>query len=107
MFVPVAHWVRWPELMVSWHFAAIVIGTSALALALALQKPLALKLAIVLAAYIGLPSLLNLMHAIAEIHSSGNRAAVMFSYVVWGAGMLGQLAALLSCLARLVPIKRI
>jgi hypothetical protein len=103
LFVPFSYWVRWPELLIGWHFAGVVIGCLALATALVRRRPKALKVAIVLAAYIGLPSLMSLSQALGEVRSAADGTGVTFSYAVWGFGMLGQLAVVLSCLRRLTP----
>jgi hypothetical protein len=38
LFLPLLGWVRWPELLFNWHFAVVVIGTLALAVALGRGK---------------------------------------------------------------------
>jgi hypothetical protein len=103
LFMPFVDWARWPELLFNWHFALVVIGTLALALALVRRRPEALKVAIVVAAYIGLPSLLSLSQSLGQIRSAAYGPAVTLSYAVYGFGMLGQVAAVLSCLGRLAP----
>jgi hypothetical protein len=107
LFLPFLDWVRWPELLFNWHFAVVVIGTLALALALVRRRPEALKGAVVLAAYIGLPSLLSLSQALGQIRSGAGGPAVTLSYAVWGFGMLGQVAVVLSCLGRLTPAQQL
>jgi hypothetical protein len=99
LFLPIGHWVSWPDLLVNWHFAVIVIGSLGLAAALRQRRPTSVKVALVLAAYIGLPSLLTLGQVIGSAHSSLDR----FSYFVLGLGMFGQVLVLWSCLARLAP----
>jgi len=103
LFLPFSHWVRWPELLFCWHFAVVVIGSLALALVLVRRRPESLKAAVVLAAYIGLPSLLLLSQALSQVRSPTGGWAVELSFAVWGVGTLGQLAVLWSCLARLAP----
>lgn len=105
LFLPLLDWVKWPELLLNWHFAVVVIGTLALALALVRRRPESLKVAIVLAAYIGLPSLLSLSQALGQLRPAADGPAVALSYVVWGFGMLGQVAVLFSCLGRLAPVQ--
>jgi hypothetical protein len=95
-------WVKWPELLFSWHFAVIVLGTLALALTFVLRRPEALKAAVIVAAYTGLPSLLTLTQALGQIRFATNGPAVAQT-VVWGFGMLGQVPVIWSCLARLAP----
>jgi hypothetical protein len=102
LFLTLLDWVRWPELLFNWHFAVVVMGTLALALALVRRRPEALKAAVVLAAYIGLPSLLSLSQALGQVRSATD-GGVSLSYAVWGFGMLGQVAVVLSCLGRLAP----
>jgi hypothetical protein len=103
LFLPLGSWVSWPALLFSWHFAVVVIGALALALALGRRKPEALRMAIILAAYTGLPSLLSLSQALGQVRSP----AEGLSYIVWGLGSLGQVAVVLSCLARLAPPQRV
>jgi hypothetical protein len=103
LFLPLLDWVRWPELLFNWHFAVVVVGTLALALALVRRRPEALKVAIVMAAYIGLPSLLSLSQALGQVRSSADSPAIALSYLVWGVAMLGQVVVILSCLGRLAP----
>jgi hypothetical protein len=102
LFFPLPDWVKWPALIFTWHFAVVVIGTLATALALVRRRPEALKVAIVLAAYIGLPSLMTLSQVLAQIGSTVNGPSVMLP-AMWGFGMLGQVAVVLSCLGRLTP----
>src|ERR1700722_9709513 len=66
LFFPLRDWVRWPELLFNWHFALVVIGTLALAIALVRRRPEALKAAVFFAAYIGLPSLMCLSQALGQ-----------------------------------------
>jgi hypothetical protein len=101
--LPLLDWVRWPELLFNWHFAVVVIGTLALAVALVRRRPEALKAAVVFAAYIGLPSLLSLSQALGQVRSATDGPAVTLSYAVWGFGMLGQVPVVWSCLGRLAP----
>jgi hypothetical protein len=103
LFFALLDWVKWPELLFSWHFAVVVIGTLALALALVRRRPEALKAAVVVAAYTGLPSLLSLSQALGQVRSATDGPGVPLSYAVWGFGMLGQVAVVLSCLSRLAP----
>lgn len=103
LFLPTIDWVRWPELLFNWQLAVIVVGTLALALALVRRRPEALKVAIVLAAYIGLSNLLSLSQALEQIRSVADSSAVALSYLVWGVGILGQVVVLWSCLGRLTP----
>ena len=60
-------------------------------------------MAVVLAAYIGLPSLLSLWQALGEVHSAVNVQVAVLTSAVWGLGMLGQVAVVFSCLRRLAP----
>jgi hypothetical protein len=106
LFVPFYYWSSWPELLVGWHFVVVVVGSVATAFALMRRKPASLKIAIVLAAYIGLPTLWNLSQAVGETVSSAISLAILASYVVFGLGMLGQVAVLLSCLSRLEPMQK-
>ena len=53
LFLPLGHWVKWPELLFNWHFGVAVIGALALARALVRRKPHALKTAV--AAHGGAP----------------------------------------------------
>jgi hypothetical protein len=101
LFLPLLDWVRWPELLFNWHFAVVVIGTLALALALVRRRPEALKVAVVVAAYIGLPSLLSLSQALGQVRSVADGPAL--SYAMWAFGMLGQVVVVSSCLGRLAP----
>ena len=103
LFLPLRDWVRWPELLFNWHFAVVVIGTLALAIALVRRRREALKAAVVFAAYIGLPSLLSLSQALGQVGSATDVTATLASYAVCGLGMLGQVAVVASCLGRLVP----
>jgi hypothetical protein len=102
LFFPLLDWVKWPELLFSWHFAVVVIGTLALALALVLRRPEALKAAVMVAAYTGLPSLLTLSQALGQIRFATDGPAVAH-IAVWGFGMLGQVPVVWSCLGRLAP----
>lgn len=97
LFWPLSYWVIWPDLLIGWHVTVIVIDAFALAAALAQRRPASLKVAAVLAAYTGLPSLLNLWHVGNDVHSP----AEGLPYALAGIGMLGQVAVLWSCLARL------
>ena len=106
LFLPSLDWVRWPELLFNWHFAVVFIGTLAVAFALIRRRPNALKVAIILAAYIGLPSLLSLSQTLGQVQAANEASAVSIFYVVWGIAALGQVAVLLSCLGRLVPAQR-
>jgi hypothetical protein len=101
LFLPWLDWVTWPELLFNWHFAVVGIGTLAVALALIRRRPEALKVAVLLAAYIGLPSLLSLWQALGQVRSASDGMAL--SYAVWGFGMLGQVVVVISCLGRLTP----
>ena len=103
LFLPLLDWMRWPELLFNWHVAVVVIGTLVLALALVRRRPEALKVAVVLAAYIGLPSLLSLSQALGQIRSAADGPAVTLSYALWALGMLGQVAVVFSCLGQLAP----
>lgn len=105
LFVPFLNWVSWPELLFGWHFAVAVIGSIAIALALVRRRPEALKVAIVLAAYIGLPSLLSLSQALVQVSAAADSPVGLAFCVVWGFGMLAQVAVVLSCLGRLTPIQ--
>jgi len=105
LFLPFGSWVTWPYLLLSWHFAAAIMGALALAWALFRRRPRALKAAIVLAAYVGLPSLLFFWQALGEVRAAGNSGAMMLTYVVWGLGALGQAAAIFHCLRRLAPVQ--
>ena len=105
LFLPLGSWVTWPHLLVSWHFATAIIGAVALAWARFRRRLRALKAAIILAAYVGLPSLLFLGQALGEIRAAGNSRAMMLTYVVWGLGALGQAAVLFSCLRQLTPVQ--
>jgi hypothetical protein len=99
LFLPLGHWMTWPDALFNWHFAFIVVVGFLLAVMLLQRRPASLKAAAVLAAYIGLPSLLTLWQALSSVHSS----AEALSYVMLGLGMLGQVAVLWSCLTRLAP----
>jgi hypothetical protein len=101
LFLPTIDWFRWPELLFNWHFAVVVVGTSAAAVALFTRRSEALKPAIVLAAYVGLPSLVSLSQALGQIRAFEGNPAVTLSYVVWGVGLLGQVVVILTCLGRL------
>jgi hypothetical protein len=103
LFEPLLKWVTWPELLFSWHFALVVIGSIAIALGLVRRRPGALKAAIVLAAYNRLPSLLSLSQAIGQVSSAADQQALLISFVVWGFGMFGQVAVISPCLGRLAP----
>jgi hypothetical protein len=104
LFFPLLDWVRWPALLFTWHFAVVFIGTLAIALALVRRRPEALKVAVVLAAYIGLPSLLTLSQALGQISSAADGPAVTLS-AMWGFGTLAQVAVILSCLSQLTPVQ--
>jgi hypothetical protein len=105
LFLPLLDWVRWPELLFNWHFAVVVIGALALATALVQRRPPALKLAIVFAAYIGLPSLLSLSQAFSHNRSAADGVGSTVSYSIWGLGTFGQVAVVLSCISRLAPVR--
>jgi hypothetical protein len=102
LFLPTPDWVKWPELLFNFHFAVVIIGSLALALALVRRRLEALKPAVVLAAYIGLPSLLSLSQWLVQVRSATGWG-VLLSYSPWGIGMLGQVAVVSSCLRRLTP----
>ncbi len=99
LFLPPGHWASWPQLLFNWHIMVIVVGAFGLAVALLQRRPTSVKVAVVLAAYTGLPSLLTLDQAISSAHS----AAEGLSFVLLGFGMLGQVLVLWSCLVRLTP----
>jgi hypothetical protein len=105
LFLPFGAWVTWPYMLLSWHFAAAIIGALALAWALIRRRPRALKVAIVLASYVGLPSLLLFSQALGEIRAAGNSHAMILTYAVWGLGAIGQAAVIFPCLRRLVPVQ--
>ncbi len=105
LFLPLGYWVRWPDLLLSWHFAVIVIGALAVVIALVRRRPESLKVAVVLAAYIGLPNLLGLWQALGEVRSAGNGQVAVLTSAVWGLGMLGQVAVVFSCLRRHAPVQ--
>jgi hypothetical protein len=105
LFLPFGSWVTWPYLLLSWHFAAAIIGALSLAWALFRRRPRALKAAIVLAAYVGLPSLLFLWQALGEICAAGDSRAMIITYAVWWLGALGQAAVIFPCLRRLAPVQ--
>ncbi|HEV3238585.1 MAG TPA: hypothetical protein VGZ25_16480 [Gemmataceae bacterium] len=104
LFFPLLDWVKWPALLFTWHFAVVVIGTLVIAVALVRRRPEALKAAIVLAAYIGLPSLMTLSQVLVQIGSAPNGPSVTLP-AMWGFGMLGQVAVILSCLGQLTPVQ--
>jgi hypothetical protein len=105
LFVPLSQWVSWPELLLSWHFAIVVIGSIAIAIALIRRRPESLKLGVVLGAYIGLPSLLTVSQTMGQVTSAvdGSLIQAVALYVIWDVGMLGQVAVVFSCLGRLAP----
>ncbi|MFL5242715.1 MAG: hypothetical protein ACJ8FY_11460 [Gemmataceae bacterium] len=102
LFLPSRDWARWPALLFNWHFAVAVIGALAIALGLVRRRPEALKAAIVLAAYIGLPSL-QILSQVFDQFLSSTGPAITISYSVWGFGMLGHVVVIWSCLSRLAP----
>lgn len=103
LFFPPAYWVTWPQLLLSCHFGAAISAAVMLAWALFRRRPGALKAAIVLAAFVGLPGPLFIAQALGEIHAAGDSRTMMFTYAVWGLGSLGQAAVLFPCLRRLAP----
>src|SRR5689334_8603514 len=103
LFLPLLYWVTWPELLIGCHFAIVVTGTLALALMLVRRRPTALKPAIVLAAYTGVPSLNVVSQVFALFKSAADSPAVMLSIIIWSIGLLGQVAVIVSCLGRLAP----
>jgi hypothetical protein len=103
LFLPEIDWVTWPALLYNCHFAVVLIGTLAVALALFRRKPEALKCAVVLATYIGTPILLSLSQALVQVRSAADGPAGMLSYAVSGFGMIGQVEVIFSCLRRLAP----
>lgn len=107
LFEPLFNWVSWPELLSSCHIAVVAIGSFAIAIALIRRRPEALKIAIVMAGYTGLPSLLSLSQALGQVSSAASRSPLLAFYTVWGLGMLGQVAVVFSCLGRLSPIRTI
>ena len=108
LFVSFANWKSWPEMLLGWHFALIVMGAITIALALIRRRSGSLKVAIVLGAYIGLPSLLTLSQTMDQIGAAadGPTIQVLATCTVWGLGMLGQVAVVFSCLGRLSPIQK-
>jgi hypothetical protein len=107
LFLPLSNWVRWPDILTGWHFAVVVIGPSMVALGLVRRRPEALKVAVALAAHIGLPNLLSLSQMLGQIPSAADGPAGAFSYVGWGIGLVGQIAQVMvvvSCLGRLGAI---
>jgi hypothetical protein len=109
LFVPVVNWVSWPELLLGWHFALVVIGSIAIAFALIRRRPKSLKVAILLGAYIGLPSLLTLSQTISQVGSAadGSLIPAVALYVIWDIGLLGHVAVIVSCLRRLSPMSQL
>ena len=105
LFLPFGYWVTWPYLLLSWHFAAVIIGALALAWALFRRQPRALKAAIVLAAYVGLPSLLLLWQALGEIRAASNSLGIILTCAAWELGALGQAAVIFPCLRQLAPVQ--
>jgi hypothetical protein len=105
LVLPFGSWVTWPYLLLSWHFAAVIIGALALAWALFRRRLPALKAAIVLAAYVGLPGLMFLWQALGEIRAAGNSLAIILTCAAWGLGALGQAAVIFPCLRRLAPVQ--
>jgi hypothetical protein len=105
LFLPLGYWTTWPELLVNSHYAVAFLGTLVLACSLARRKPGALKAAVVLAAYIGLPNLLSLSYTLDQVRSDGGGTATILSHAVWWSGMLGQVAVVWSCLSRLAPVQ--
>ena len=92
LFFPFLDWVQWPALLFTWHFAVVVIGSLATAIALARRRPESLKAAVILAAYIGLPSLMNMSQVLGLIRSATDDSGISLLNAIWGLGMLGQVA---------------
>ncbi len=103
LFLPLFSWLSWPESLTCWHFVAVVFGAGAIIIALLRRRPEAIKPAVVLAAYVGLPNLLVLSQLLGQINAVGIGRAVMTTYGVWLLGMLGQVMVVSSCLRRLAP----
>jgi hypothetical protein len=104
LFTPIYCWVTWPEVFLAWHYLVITIASIITAFGLAKRRPQSLKVAIVLSAYVGLPSLMLFAQIMAEVNSIASGPSTLTYRVVLALGMLGQVAVVCSCLAQLSPM---
>jgi hypothetical protein len=104
LFLPFSSWLTWPQLLFGSHIAIVTFASFALAVSLFRRRPAALKLSIFLAAYAGIPNLSFVGHVLYQLNLPWESPAQGTGYAVAFVGLLGQLAAVLSCVGRLAPV---